>query len=168
MFPGAFSAFGLLCADLRRDFVQSVVRPCSAMSDDDVLELFKGVVKDASGAVKQMASGQPRWTFQIDARYRGQAYKVAVEAVRRRPVLARALDRFHALHHRQFGFSDPTAEVEIVNVRAIATFARQKPTFPPIDPNRRTVKAETGSIFSDGRMQEARFIARGSAAGCHH
>jgi N-methylhydantoinase A len=143
MFPGAFSAFGLLCADLRRDFVQSVVRPASALSDDGVLEIFKGVVKDAADAVKQMGSGQPRWIFQIDARYRGQAYEVAVEAVRRRPVLSRALERFHTLHHRQFGFSDPSAEVEIVNVRAIAIFSRQKPTFPPINAKRRTLKAET-------------------------
>jgi N-methylhydantoinase A len=160
MHPGAFSAFGLLCADLRRDFVHSLVRSASQLSDDDLLGLFDGLVRDSGDAVRQMASGRARWLFQLDARYRGQAYEVAVGASRQRPVMTRALNRFHILHKRQFGFSDPAAEVEIVNVRAIAVFPRARPVFPSI--RRRTGEApyEKGPIFADGRLQEARFFAR--------
>jgi N-methylhydantoinase A len=162
MHPGAFSAFGLLGADLRRDFVHSLVRLASEVSDGDLIGLFDRLVRDSADAVRQMASGRARWVFQLDARYRGQAYEVTVEASRRQPVVARALHRFHILHKQQFGFSDPTAAVEIVNVRAIAAFPREKPVFPPIKLRSEKAKHEIGALFAGGRLQKARFFARES------
>ena len=161
MYPGAFSAFGLLCADLRRDFVQSVVRPVSGLNDQELLAMFGRLMRDSQHAVRQVGSGRPSWQFQVDARYRGQAYEVAVDTLRRRPVLSRTVSRFHALHEQQFGFSDSNAEVEIVNIRAVAAFPRQKPIFPALQ-GRPKLRSDRGAIFVAGGLREARFVKRES------
>jgi N-methylhydantoinase A len=55
----------------------------------------------------------------VDARYRGQSHELEVGADDRDGVGLTA--RFHRSHRERFGFDRPGEEVEIVNVRAVAT-----------------------------------------------
>lgn len=164
MHPGAFSAYGLLCADLRRDFVRSIVKPLAQLDDSAIVGLTNQLMAGAETAVRDMGEKSIKWRFQADCRYRGQAYEVAVDMPTRPPFLATLASSFHKLHRRQFGFSEPEAEVELVNLRAISLSARPKPSLPQIahgqDPQQPT--GDRGRLFADGQCRDALFIARES------
>ena len=163
MYPGAFSAYGLLCADLRRDFVRSIVRPLSKLDDNGLADLMKDLVASAGTAVRDMSKGVLKWRFQADCRYRGQAYEVAVDMPARPPFLGTVSAKFHKLHKRQFGFSEPDAEIELVNLRAISVNQRPKPRLPAIPPNGGgKLVGDRGRVFAGGQWLEAQFISRES------
>lgn len=161
MHPGAFSAYGLLCADLRRDFVRSVVAPLSQLADAELARLMSDLVADSLRAARELGSGALRWQFQAEARYRGQAHEVAVSLPARGPTVGRLAARFHQLHQRQFGFSNPHAEVELVNLRAIAVAARQKPRFPHLPTRPQSDgRGAGGQVYAGGRWIGAHYVAR--------
>jgi N-methylhydantoinase A len=163
MYPGAFSAYGLLCADLRRDFVRSIVRPLSQLNERGLADLMKDLVAGAGTAVRDMGKGALKWRFQVDCRYHGQAYEVVVDMPARTPYLADVSARFHQLHRRQFGFSEPGAEIELVNLRAIAFRSRRKPHLPDIaSRGRASLPGDRGKVFAGGRWLDALFISRES------
>jgi N-methylhydantoinase A len=168
MYPGAFSAYGLLCADLRRDFVQSIVKPLFHFDDAAIEALTSGLVARTEGLVSDLGSKAVRWHFQADCRYRGQAYEVAVDIPPRLPLTQRIAQEFHKRHQRQFGFSEPNAEIELVNLRAIAVVARRKPKLPEIARAEGIpVAGDRDRIFAGGHWVEALFVSRSSLRAGH-
>lgn len=130
--PGAFSAYGLLCADFKRDYVRTVFGPL----DHDVA----GEIESAFGALEAQAIGEfaamgidgvPRCDRFVDLRYAGQAHEVSVPVTvtggRFDPVEARA--HFDAAHEARYGFAEPESVVEIVNSRVAAVVERPNPKF---------------------------------------
>jgi N-methylhydantoinase A len=161
MYPGAFSAYGLLCADLRRDYVRSVVIPLSQLDDGKLTVAMADLVASAKRSILNMANRSPRWVFQADCRYRGQAYEVTINVPARAPYLSKLAAQFHKLHQRQFGFSEPDAEIELVNLRTISIFSRRKPRLPNIKTTGMAkLKGETGKVFSGGHWLDALFVPR--------
>ncbi|HZQ34455.1 MAG TPA: hydantoinase/oxoprolinase family protein, partial [Dehalococcoidia bacterium] len=117
--PGVLSAFGMVVADLTRDYVAAVLRRLdggSAVADEvearlRVLEQaareeFAAAGHPSAGAVVQRS---------LDMRYAGQSYEVGV------PVDAidatSWANRFHAAHAARFGHGHPGRAVEVVNAR---------------------------------------------------
>src|SRR5690606_32009693 len=67
----------------------------------------------------------------LDLRYAGQSYELTIEV----PDPSSPLDAapvFHATHEQRFAHADPTAALEVVNVRAIARAATETPI--PVPP----------------------------------
>jgi N-methylhydantoinase A len=166
MYPGAFSAYGLLCADLKRDFVRSVLAAWSTLDDARIRAWTNNLTAEAADKAGELSLGTPFWIFQAECRYRGQAYEVAVDIPEQGPVAATMLSNFHESHHRQFGFSNPDAEVELVNIRATAIFRQAKPVLPKLARANGGPASgfEMGRIFAGGRWREARFVDRGTLA----
>jgi N-methylhydantoinase A len=163
MYPGAFSAYGLLCADLRRDFVQSIVKPLAQFDDEAIETLMRGLVERSEDSVSDLGGKAVRWRFQADCRYRGQAYEVAVDIPSNPPLVQKIIQEFHRRHHRQFGFSEPNAEIELVNLRAISTVARRKPKLPDIGmAHSAAVTGDRDRIFAGGQSVDAMFVSRAS------
>jgi len=161
MYPGAFSAYGLLCADLRRDFIRSVLRPLAEIDEAKLAGMLDELRAEGMRSLGELTGRPPQWNFQAECRYRGQAYEVAVNIAKRAPHSAKLASRFHALHEQHFGFCEPDADIELVNLRAISIFSRRKPRLPEIAPRRgRKVSGEPGSIFAGGRWADALFVAR--------
>jgi N-methylhydantoinase A len=106
--PGALSAVGILLADSTRDYSQTVM-----LSQDhwERVEAIYGELEER--ARKEFAAegqeGEPQRS--LDLRYRGQGYELNV------PWGEDALDAFHRLHEKRYGFADQTRPLEIVNVR---------------------------------------------------
>lgn len=160
MYPGAFSAYGLLCANLQRDFVRSLVKPLSQFNDQQLAALMDDLVSSVEPVVHDMGKGGLRWKFQIDCRYRGQAYEVSVD-IPSKIDLSKLSAQFHQIHHRQFGFNEPDAEIELVNLRAIAVLSRRKPRLPKIEPSTTApVSGDNGKVFFSGQWVDALFIGR--------
>ncbi|MDP6574578.1 MAG: hydantoinase/oxoprolinase family protein [Rhodospirillales bacterium] len=118
-FPGAFSAYGLLCADLKRDFVRTRLTRFSRLGDSELRQWLGELQAENEGEMQAIAGRRhPRWRFTVDLRYAGQASELAVPVPRLSQLKCDTLvRRFHGLHKAKFGFADPQAEIELVNLR---------------------------------------------------
>ncbi|CAN0551571.1 unnamed protein product, partial [Laminaria digitata] len=130
--PGVFSAYGLLIADIRHDFVRSHVTKAGS-ADLKVLDHYYSEMETlAEEAMAQDAIDLENREFirTADVRYVGQAYEVNVP-LPVGPVSAELvsglIEKFHAEHQRQFAHSSPEDPVEIVNLRLVAIGRVQAP-----------------------------------------
>ncbi len=124
-YPGIASAFGMLSADVRHDYVQTQISISEAVDVGDLLSLFRGMEERG---VKQLGregfSGRSVVLIRsADMRYIRQAYELSV------PVKGGALERqdissivesFHDLHERAYGYARRKEAVEFVNLRVVA------------------------------------------------
>jgi N-methylhydantoinase A len=135
--PGHFSAFGMLVADLRRDFVNTWFTPLADASFPEMEKIFKEMERQGRDTVGrgQILSGVTV-ERSADMRYVGQEHAVTVEL----PVeLFTAQDRdgikarFDAVHQTRYGFSVASEKAEIVSLRSAVIGELKKPAFEPIE-----------------------------------
>jgi N-methylhydantoinase A len=150
--PGHFSAFGMLVADLRRDFVRTLF--CSlADAPFDLLEAAYGEM-ESEGRQDIERAASPDTEVAIvrgaDMRYVGQEHAVYV-AFPREMVLARDVAglkaRFDAVHRVHYGYASEDENAEIVSLRCSVSGLMPKPSLPRLqeggpDPSE---AAQTGS-----------------------
>lgn len=135
--PGAstLSAFGMLTADVIKDYVQTVMLPGST-AYAELEARFAPLAQRGHREVR--AEGIPAEQIalhrELDMRYVGQSYELTIS-------LSPDLDEaFHAAHFRTYGHSAPSAPVEIVNLRLRAVGGVPRPALPhepagPADPS---------------------------------
>jgi N-methylhydantoinase A len=147
------SAFGMLVADVVKDYSQTVMLP-----EDAPLSTIAGILSALvdQGLAALEAEGVPRADVQVfrslDIRYQGQSYELAVSFDED------YLDRFHREHQKVYGFARPEARLEIVNLRIRAVGRTATPSFPecPAGPgdsslsliNRRPVRYPNDEILA--------------------
>ncbi len=166
--PGTFCALGALCADLRRDYAQSlshVLQPAAA----DFAPVSAALAEMEREAVSWIAGeggsvGEPRLAIAAEMGYPAQAYEVpvAIPEADRRMLDARAhVALFHDEHERLFGFADRHLPVRVSTLRlSVSTPA------PPLAlPQLRAgtgVAAPVGTrrVFHDGGWINAGLHAR--------
>lgn len=135
--PGHFSALGMLMADLRRDYVQTLFERLDDLEMFELEDQFKKL--EAEGRQALEASGIPpeRIVFEraADMRYVGQEHAVAV----RMPVdisdeSARAEIKrlFDEAHDLRYSHSAPEEAADIVSLRVSAIGRLEKPQIPEI------------------------------------
>jgi N-methylhydantoinase A len=115
-FASTLSAFGMLVADVIRDYTQTVMLP----GHSSVAEISAAIEPLVIHGLRDVqAEGIPSESIfiekMLDMRYRGQSYELTV------PFGERFIIGFHEAHHRAYGTSRDGAEVEIVNLRVRAT-----------------------------------------------
>lgn len=146
-FPGAFSAFGLLSADLKRDFVKSWPTRLSVVDDAllrlNLAEFRAEVEQEMDGIAKGRAV---IWSWRADLRYAGQASELIVPIDDPATVtVAMLVERFHAIHRAKFGYDELDAETEIMNLRLTGSIAVQAQPLPTLSPR-------TGAAVQAGRL----------------
>jgi N-methylhydantoinase A len=122
--PGITSAGGLLTSDLKYDQMQTVFMVQGAV-DADRLNRGLGELEDQlRGWLRRdgVADEDIEVARMLDCRYAGQGYELRL-GLNDGPFSEADLDRFHALHEREYGhsFGDP---IEIVNARVSAVGRR--------------------------------------------
>jgi N-methylhydantoinase A len=131
---GAFSAFGMLMADVQHDFARTSVLPL-AKGDLGVIEAsYKEMEHEAEAVLAQegFAPTHRTLTRTVDVRYAGQEHSVTV--VYPEPgsdVVAAITESFTLLHERQYGHTmeDP---IEVTTFRVRAMGLVDKPSLPSI------------------------------------
>jgi N-methylhydantoinase A len=108
---GVLSALGLIASERRRDTARTVLLSGAELTAE---RIAAEVAKLRASIGAGMADAAAEATFEL--RYRGQAFELAV-AGPPRPDPAELVERFAAEHERRYGYRDPDAEVELVNVR---------------------------------------------------
>ncbi len=126
--PGVFSAYGLLAADVRIAFTQSIVVPADDAQWPAVERIWGELqtAADAALAEQEVAPRARTFTRELDLRYAGQSFELTVGAA---TTCAAAIAAFHARHEARYGFCAPGDPVQIVTLRVIAVGATAKPPF---------------------------------------
>ena len=127
--PGILSAIGMLLADIVKDYSLTVMLRADETNYDELKGLFEPL--DESGVNDLLAEGinQKRIVLEhyLDMRYMGQSYEIVV------PFSENFVEDFHALHKKNYGYSDRSKRVEIVNIRLRAIGSPEKPVFDKIE-----------------------------------
>lgn len=122
--PGAFSAFGLLCADVVHDYIRSDLQAMNDLDPAQVTESFAALERRAAGELRQEGMEQEKAEFlrEMDLRYAGQGYELRIpldgipEPVDRNG-LETLVERFHERHLAVHGHAAHGADVEAVSYR---------------------------------------------------
>ncbi len=140
IFPGLFSAVGLLMADLRYDYVQSVPGHLESV---DANALFRGFeilaerVREETNR-EEMSAGDLRLERFIDLRYARQSSELTLPIPQDATTaeLPRVLaEAFHVEHERTYGYRRENDPIAIVSIRVKATAPARSVGFQDLGAN---------------------------------
>ena len=121
-FPGAFSAWGMLETDLRRDFSRSFYAKAAAADLAALGEIFRSL--EAEGRAALADEGVPPEATIASSTRSTCATRRRSTRSRSRPAthsrtafVEQIAQRFHEAHHARYGHSNPGAPVEFVTAR---------------------------------------------------
>jgi len=147
--PGITSASGLLTSDLKYDQMRTVFMVQGEVDEARLNRGLQELEEELRGLLGRdgVADRDIDVVRMLDCRYAGQGYELRLALTNGR-FSERDLDRFHALHEREYGhsFADP---IEIVNARVSAIGRRPTPAWrrEPSDELRAALVDERESIF---------------------
>jgi N-methylhydantoinase A len=162
LYPGVYSAIGLLMSDVKHDYVRSRMTPLAALSAEDVNVLFERMQGEAESELRRdgFAAGGIRIERALDLRYAGQGYELtlpcppgAVTGVG----LSELRAAFDARHRAMFGHSAPEEPVEVVSyrVRGIGrVLPVELPRFKPAGTTLADARRATRPVRFDGTTIE--------------
>jgi N-methylhydantoinase A len=129
---GAFSAFGMLLADVQHDFARTAVTPLADLDAVHLAEGYDAMIDEARRTLtaEGFTPDKQVLTHSVDVRYAGQEHTVTVPVPDVGEDVAGAVEReFTKLHERQYGHTmdDP---IEVTTLRLRATGVVEKPSLP--------------------------------------
>jgi N-methylhydantoinase A len=163
LYPGVFSAIGLLMSDVKHDYVQSKMDPIATLAPADVEEMFFRLAAQAAADLRADGFGEGQIDIQraVDMRYAGQGYEITIPceaAAGDAGSLARLRASFDAQHKSMFGHSAPEEPVEIVSYRV-----RGIGKVPPVEMPR---FSRAGTPLADARRETRRVRFDGATIEC--
>jgi N-methylhydantoinase A len=119
------SAFGMLAADVQKDYVQTIMLPGST-SFEELEHRMQPMLERGLTELKLQGfqMDQIRLYREVDMRYEGQGFELSLSL---NPEFVRD---FNDLHRRRYGHSAPEAKVEVVNLRLKVVGSVPKPSLP--------------------------------------
>ncbi|RSN02651.1 5-oxoprolinase [Nonomuraea sp. WAC 01424] len=124
-FPGAFSAWGMLEADVRRDLTHPYFRPQDTLDGTDMSRNLGTLEREALEALAGQGVPEERRRVEhaVDLRYEGQDYTLTIPlrdaAEPGEPgFLAAIAARYAEAHTSRYGHATPEAPVEFVMLRS--------------------------------------------------
>jgi len=127
VFPGLFSALGLLLADYRHDYIRSIVTPLAAIDPNKILEHYEELQYVARDAMRR--EGVPgevvRFEHYVDLKYSYQLQDLSIPFPASNDsgnLLVKLAVRFREAHEQAFGYNtDDPIELVSLRLRALAT-----------------------------------------------
>lgn len=132
--PGNFSAFGLLVADVRRDFVRTRVASVNDLAAAEIRDMLAALLDEGERELE--AAGFPpdrrRFVASLDMRYAGQSFELSVPTSLDIADRATIVNAFEAVYRIRYG-GTTRAAVEIVSYRVAALGLLDKPPLPSVE-----------------------------------
>ena len=142
---GLLSAYGMLFADVVKDYSQTVLWQFEK-SDGDAGNLVKALndgfdtlLTRAGNEMKSegFVPDQLKIDRSLDIRYEGQSYELNIpcftaEHTPSTEIVETLVEEFHAAHELRFGYARTDAPVEVVNLRLTATGETDKPSIQSV------------------------------------
>ncbi|MHA2225136.1 MAG: hydantoinase/oxoprolinase family protein [Candidatus Hodarchaeales archaeon] len=118
-FPGVWSAYGLLTADIRHDLSVSMLKPLHQVTRGQLEEIYDSL---SNQAIQQciedgFSKRDVLIACNLDIRLVGQSYELTVPYYEQLEAVSVAFDK---AHKQAYGYASPDAPREIVNVRVAA------------------------------------------------
>ncbi len=181
--PGILSAMGMVMADIVKDYSQTVMVTPSLQADSQqgaaeaaaVAEAFAPLAERAVADLRAEGVEEARITLEhaLDMRYEGQSYELVTpyapvsgegESTSPDEALAAALEAFHHVHEKAYGYRNPARPVQVVNVRLRASGAPEKPTLhaEPLEGESPPAESRLGerAIHYEGAALTAQLLQR--------
>jgi N-methylhydantoinase A len=154
--PGAFSAWGMLETELRKDSSLSFSAPFAGADRGELASSLAEMESEGRTTLVEqgVAESAIRVEHSLDLRYEGQEYTLVVPLDGLTEIQAETFvdvvgDRFHAAHRRRFGHSNPGAPMEIVALRTtvFGDLGRPEPVPKAAEPDRRWQSERRTAVF---------------------
>ena len=162
LYPGVFSAIGLLMSDVKHDYIRSKLTPLSEVTSADMNGMFERMVALALAELRDdgFAANHIRVERALDMRYAGQGYEIAVPCPAQ-PLQDADLKQLRTIfdqqHQTMFGHMAPEEPVEIVSyrVRGIGLVPPvEMPKFAPAGTTLAAAQRQVRRVRFDGRGLE--------------
>jgi N-methylhydantoinase A len=145
--PGHFSAFGMLVADFRRDYVHTLFTFLDDAPYDSFDEIFHEMEHNGTEDIRNAIGSEAEVVISrsLDMRYVGQEHAVTADIP---TALLKARDsagikaRFDAIHQSRYGYASAAEAVEVVSLRCSVSGIMAKPQLAPIEAGTETPAAE--------------------------
>ncbi len=158
--PGILSAIGMLMADIIKDYSFTVMVRSEQTDFRDLLNKFKPLEVQGTHDLIREGISEDKIVIEryLDMRYFGQSYEIMV------PFDEDYIERFHKLHEQNYGYSDKTKKIEIVNVRIRARGIPDKPRFETMEYAGKDIPKEahidSRKVIFYSEEKETRIISR--------
>jgi len=159
VFPGLFSALGLLLADYRHDYIRSVVSPVNSINPEEILSYYEELKQDAREAMRRegIPAGAIRFEQYADLKYDYQLQELGVAF----PVDSGGInlpdklsELFRRAHEQAFGYNTEDA-IELVSIRLRALASASSMQFSEL-----AAKIAPASVATRGEPREAYFAPK--------
>ena len=163
LYPGVFSAIGLMMSDVKHDYIQSRINPIESLTGDAVESMFARLAREALADLHRdgFPPARIRLDRALDMRYAGQGYEITLpcdnDALLRDGV-AGLRRRFDETHKQMFGHMAPDQLVEIVSYRLCGIGMVSAPPMPKFKP--------TGAKLSDALRKQRQAQFDGKSLAC--
>jgi N-methylhydantoinase A len=121
LYPGVYSAMGLLMSDVKHDYVRSKLSGLASVAALDIAKVFDELERLALGDLSGEGFGKDRIDIHraLDMRYAGQGYEITIacEYPLTPDSIAGLRRGFDETHQQMFGHTAPGEPVEIVSYR---------------------------------------------------
>ncbi len=122
-YPGVLCAFGLLVADVLRDYSQTMLQTVTENTLADLRKRLEGMLAQARADLRGEGIASSAMTFMpsVDMRYVGQSFELNI------PYGKNLVKAFHSAHEARYGHAFQERSAEIVTVRLQAVGSVEKP-----------------------------------------
>jgi N-methylhydantoinase A len=119
--PGTLSAWGMLHAPIRHDFVRAFFRPLAGIDIQELAGTAGELADQGERTLRAegLENGRIGGELSVDLRYSGQEYTLNV-ALPAPPDPGELGRRFTEAHEARYGHANPNEAIEVVNLRAAA------------------------------------------------
>ena len=168
---GLLSAYGMLFADVVKDYSQTVLWQLEREGETSDLvkalnDGFQSLLNRAKNEMKieGFASHQLEINRSLDMRYEGQSYELNIPCLTENVnEIVTFVESFHAAHESRFGYARTDAPVEVVNLRLTAAGATEKPpiqSIPLTEPDASEAFTIQNPVIFEGEALPTNFYRR--------
>jgi N-methylhydantoinase A len=168
LYPGVYSAIGLVMSDVKHDYIQSRMTPLSEIKPDDLRAMFDQLAAQALEDLRADGFSADAIKIQraLDMRYAGQGYEITIPCEPESMTVAglKALRQsFDEVHKSMFGHSASEEPVEIVSyrVRGLGIVPHvEMPRFKTAGTTLKDALRETRRVRFDGKTVDCPIYQR--------
>ena len=164
---GAFSAWGMLETELRRDFTRPFFRRASEAELEELARICAETAVEGTEALaaEGVPAGSTRVEHSLDMRYEAQEYTLSIgidseDAPRQAGFLDEMIGRFDEAHDFRYGHSNPGAPVELVALRSAAFGDLGHGEPEELPPAGEAAPSRTRDVLFDGVEHPSATVAR--------
>jgi N-methylhydantoinase A len=166
-YPGAFSAWGMLESEVRKDAARAYYTPLGDLDQAPLAQLLTELEEAGFDALADegITRDTGRVEHALDLRYAGQEYTLTVPLLgagepRADDFAGTLSKRFDEAHHTRFGHANPGAPIEIVVVRSTALGDKGRAEPVAIDGGSADYRSATRRVTFDREGHDAVIAAR--------